>query len=165
MSESTDLDPAWRYDGSLWWPNESADGRQRFNGQRWVTKRPGFRVLQVVSWILVAVSPLALLIGYGTLAGHGQYTDQPPVSGGYLVFAYLCYLPAPVGIVGVVVADRLLGSPGFGTTGRVRWVWTPPPGWPAPPPGWTPSAGWTPDPSWPPPPAEWRGWVRRGRWL
>jgi hypothetical protein len=165
VSGSTDPDQAWRQDGVLWWPVESADGRQRFDGERWVPKRQGFRVLQVFGWILLGLSPVALFIGFGILAGHPQYADQPPVSDAWLTFAFACYLvPGPVGLVAVVVSSRQLGRPGLGTPyARVRWVWQSPPGWPEPPSGWAPSPCWRPDPSWPEPPAEWRGWVRRRR--
>ena len=165
MNGTAESDQAWRQDGGLWWPVESADGRQRFDGQRWVAKRRGFRVLQVFGWLLLGLSPVALLAGFGIIGGHPAYPGQPPVSGGPLVFAYACMLiPAPVGLVAVLVASRQLGRPGLGTeNARVRWVWQSPPGWPEPPSDWTPSPGWRPDSSWPEPPAEWRGWVRRRR--
>jgi len=165
VSGSSGPDRAWWHDGALWWPVESADGRQRFNGERWVPKRRGFRVLQVLGWTLIAMSPVALFIGFGIVAGHPQYMDQPPVSDELLALAYACYLvPAPLGAVAVAAATWQLGRPGLGTKyTRVRWAWQSPPGWPEASPDWTPSPGWKPDPSWPAPPAQWRGWVRDHR--
>ena len=162
---SGSAEPAWRHDGALWWPVESADGRRRHDGERWVPKRRGFRVLEVFGWTLLGLSPVLLLVGFGILAGHPQYADQPPVSDAGEAFAFACYLvPGPVGLIAVLVSTWQLGRPGLGTSyTRVRWVWQSPPGWPEPPPDWTPSPGWKPDPTWPEPPAEWRGWVRRRR--
>jgi len=41
---------------------------------------------------------------------------------------------------------------------QAKWVFNPPPGWPAPPPGWQPPQGWQPDASWPPAPPGWDFW-------
>jgi hypothetical protein len=149
----SDLDQLWWHDGALWWPCESADGRQRFTGGRWVPKRRGFGVLKVLSCLWIALSPIALLVSY---AGTAENPDPDAV-----IFAYVGLLWAPVGLVGLLVALWFLGRPGLGRRGRVRWAWTPPPGWPTPPSGWVPPAGWKPDPSWPSPPAQWRGWQRQ----
>ena len=40
----------------------------------------------------------------------------------------------------------------------MKWVFNPPPGWPAPPAGWQPPTGWQPDSSWPAAPAGWEFW-------
>jgi RsiW-degrading membrane proteinase PrsW (M82 family) len=50
------------------------------------------------------------------------------------------------------------GSPQQAAPGETKWVFNPPPGWPAPPGDWQPVAGWQPDPSWPPAPPGWEFW-------
>jgi RsiW-degrading membrane proteinase PrsW (M82 family) len=50
------------------------------------------------------------------------------------------------------------GSPQQAAPGETKWVFNPPPGWPAPPGDWQPAAGWQPDPSWPPAPPGWEFW-------
>ncbi len=39
-----------------------------------------------------------------------------------------------------------------------KWVFNPPPGWPAPPASWQPADGWQPEASWPPAPPGWEFW-------
>ena len=149
----------WWHDGALWWPCESADGRQRFTDARWVPKRRGFRALEGVSYLWLLVSPFALIF-FGGVANYSD-VDEPPSSDlSILISLGIDALWVPVGLLGVWVAIRIQGRPGLGERGRVRWIWTPPPGWSTPA-GWTPWLGWEPDPSWPSPPAQWRGWVRQ----
>jgi RsiW-degrading membrane proteinase PrsW (M82 family) len=50
------------------------------------------------------------------------------------------------------------GSPQQAAAGGTKWVFNPPPGWPAPPADWQPPNGWQPDASWPPVPPGWEFW-------
>ena len=50
------------------------------------------------------------------------------------------------------------GSPTQAAPEGMRWLFNPPPGWPAPPAGWQPPNGWQPDSSWPPAPPGWEFW-------
>lgn len=154
----------WR-DGALWWPTESADGRWRFLGERldgrnWISKRPGFRVLRVLSWVWLAASPVVYFVGFAYIASDPSYVGEPePPYRGAVAILYLLWVP--IGLLGLFLTNRILGRPGLAGRGRraARWVWTPPACWPTPPPGWVPTSGWQPDPSWPAAPADWRGWL------
>lgn len=50
-------------------------------------------------------------------------------------------------------------------TVRGRWLFNPPPQWPAPPPGWAPTWDWTPDPSWAELPPGWQLWIPDPAWV
>jgi hypothetical protein len=155
-----DREQSWWFDGGLWWPTESADGHQRFDGQYWIPKRRWPRVLYTVSCVLVLLSPLAFVFGFFLVAGGPIPPGDPPRPDWVFPVVFAVQLMIPAAIAGFVVAKEFTGQPGLGKRGQVRWIWTPPPGWSTPP-HWAPTPGWEPDPSWPPPPEQWRGWVRQ----
>lgn len=153
----------WWHDGYLWFPTLSADGRQRFDGERWEPLHPGWKVLRTVTLILLCLTPVVVLVGFGYVASEPEYPGQPEPPYATLVgLVYVLWLP--LCLLLLQLATRRLGSPGFqrrGKRGRGGWAWEPPPGWPPPPASWLPSPGWRPEVSWPAAPPKWRGWTRR----